>query len=553
MSVKNLVTQDELRTTIDSLNALADNLNEHVNQSLSLAHGWNIVDSTYLDTGGNYHTDFGSASTLVPIPGLFNTGVNNDGTLATIGTADQHWTLVQSADSRYPGPNTYINLSPPSSYTANGPNSQWINPANNSADSGGGGGVSGGTYIYRLTFNLTGLNAASAVIKGTWLSDNDTNSILLNGLVTGFQGGGSYGSPIGTFQFLLTGPFLPGVNTLDFVVGNDGGPCSLRVEISGKASVGGAFAVPGLFNTGVKSDGTLAAPGTIDQHWTLVQSASPGNPGPNAYVITSPSSIWAKNTPLSQWIGPAANAGTVSSPLGLYVYRLTFDLTGYIPAATIVKGTFYTDDTPNKILLNGQATGVADTSTDDSNSWQHGMAFVITTGFQVGINTLDFYVTNSNNVSGLQVVIKGTSPKAGSNLTSRVLRLTVGGNVLYIPCQQSGGMDGVADPAIPVFTGIVSPQSADPATDLTVGSPTPAELVTAFASVLNAISGASSNTLLQHAGSAAESVHSGISWQPDQVFTTGGYLAGRRSVNILINGVQYKIVADNNISGPLNA
>ncbi len=546
MSFKHLVTQDELRTTIDSLNALADNLDEHVNQSLSKAHGWNIIDSTYLDTGGNYHTDFGNQSTLVSIPGLYNTGVNNNNTLANPGSTDQHWTMIQSASKTYPGPAAVIETPLKPTYATDGPNSQWIGAAV-------AGNVTGGTYKFRISFDLTGLNAASAIISGRWAVDNHATALLLNGNSTGYTLPGSTWTQQPTSQFQLSGPFLPGVNTLDFVVVGTGGPASLRVEINGKAAVGGAFSIPGIYNTGVNSDGTLARLGSADQHWTLIQSSSPTFYGPNAYVVNPLDSTWAKNTAISPWIGPSVGSGSTNFPSGSYTYRLTFNLTGYVPGATVLKGTFVSDDLTTAVLLNGQVTGVTNTPLGTTKSKSFTWSFVITSGFLAGVNTLDFVVNNATTHTGLRVEITGTAPKSGSGQVSRVLRLTVGGTVLYIPCQQSGGLDGTLDPAIPVFTGIVSPQSADPATDLTVGSPTSTELVTTFADVLSAISGAASDTLLQHAGSPAETVHSGISFQPDQVFTTGGFLAGRRTVNILISGVQYKIVADTNLSGPLNS
>ena len=540
MSFKTLVTQDELRTTIDSLNALADNLDEHVNQSLSKGHGWNIVNSVYLDSGGNYHTDFGSASSLVSIPGLFNTGVNNNGTLANPGTVDQHWVLTQSASTTYHPPTVYIQNPLHSGYASNGPNSQWIGLPPSGNDS-----VSHGTYIFRITIDLTGLNPATAVISGVWACDDKTTSVLLNGNITGFTLGTGSWTKQPAAKFVFTGPFLPGVNTLDFVISNSGGgECTLRVEIAGKAAVGGARAIPGLWNTGVNASNVVLPQNSTELHWTLAHSSDPLNPGPNLYLMKLGGS-YAANSALSAWIGPR-KSGDV--PAGLYTYRLTFDLTGLNPNTAILKGQFWSNDITQNAYINGISLGITNTNAGKT----YPVTFVITTGFLSGINTLDFIVNTNTQDSGFRAEISGTAVQAGSGLTSCVLRLTVGGNVLYIPCQQSGGMDGIPDSVIRAFTGIVSPQSADPATDLTVGSPTSTELVTTFADVLSAISGSASDTLLQHAGSSAESVHSGISFQTDQVFTTGGYLVGRRSVNILIDGIQYKIVADNNLSGPLS-
>lgn len=546
MANKHLVTQGELNNTIAGLGALADNLSQHVNQSFSEAHGWSIVDSAYFDTGGNYHTDFGNNSTLVPIPGVYNTGVNNDNTLATPGSVDLHWTLVQSASKTYPGPDAPIITPLPSGYASSGPNSQAIGARVS-------GTVSDGTYKFRLTFNLTGLNAATAIINGVWSSDNTTKAVLLNGNTTGYTCGSGTQKKQPANQFQLNGGFLPGVNTLEFVVSNSDGPVSLRVELTGRAAVGGVFSIPGVYNTGVTDSGSLDTLGGPDKHWTLIQSADSGNPGPNAIVISKLDPTWSPNTSVSQWIGPRTDA-SVNAPAGDYVYRLTFDLTGYIASTALVKGTFVSDDITTQVLLNGQVTGVTNTTTNLSNTKKYTTSFVLASGFQAGTNTLDFKVNNkSGGGTGLRVELTGTASPSGTNVTSRVLRLTIGGEVFYIPAQLSGGIDGQADPTIQQSSGIVSPQSADPAYDLTVGSPTVARIVTAFADTLNAISQSASDALVEHAGSAAESVHGGLSWQTEQTFTSAAYLVGRRTVNITIDGVPYKIVADTNVKGPLNS
>jgi hypothetical protein len=553
MAFKNLVTQGELKETITGLNALAANLSEHVNQSLSRAHGWSILDSQYFDTGGNYHTDSGTALSLTSIPGLYSTGVNNDGTLAAPGTADSHWTLIQSPDSNWRGPAAYI--LPVSAYPNSGPavNSQWLGPASSYIN------VAGGTYKYRISFNLAGLNPVTAIITGLWQSDNQTISILLNGLQTGYQLGDSSWTTPPKAKFQLTGPFLPGLNTLDFIVNNSStSPSGLRVELTSVVSPVGAVMVPGIFNTGVNNDGSLASLGSADQHWSLILSADPAAPGPNAYICTNNDPTWAKNTSVSQWIGPKAQG---ISHTGNYAFRLSFNLTGYVAATAVLKGTFVSCDTIYQVLLNGQVTGINNglPGTNNPNTKKYTTAFIIITGFQAGLNTLDFYLYKSSlsigstTNTGIKVEIKGIAAKSGSELVSRVLRLTIAGNVFYIPAQASGGMDGTLDPVIPPFNGIISLQSADPATDLTTGSPTSAELVTTFAAALNAVAGAASDALLQHAGIPAENVHGGLSWQQDSIVTTGGYVVGRRSINLAINGVQYKLVADTNLTGPLNS
>jgi len=544
MASKTLVTQDELKQTIAGLNALADNLNEHVNQSLSKGHGWSIIDTPYLDSGGIYHTDFGQSG-ATSIPGIANTGVNNDGTLASPGSIDQHWTLILSPDPSFPGPNAFVSSPKKANWSSNGPISQWISPAADATKN-----RKGGSYKYRLSFNLSGLNPASAVVKGSWVSDNNTTAVLLNGVTTGLTGPANFGSqPSAGSQFYFNSGFTTGVNTLDFIVNNgSGSPTGIRVEITGTASAGGVFAVPTVYGTGLNDNRTLATQGVADPHWTLILSASGLNPGPTAYVLKAPlDGSWQGNTSASQWIGVLPN-GTQSPGLGAYAFRTTFDLTGFTPNTVILKGQFNVDDSVTQVLLNGIAVASFPKGNKKTIS-----SFLISSGFVSGVNTLDIHTKNTATHTGLRVDMSATGSKSGSGLTSRVLRLNIGGNVFYFPCQASGGLDGTPDPAIPSFTGIISPQSADPATDLTVGSPTPGQLITTFSDQLNAISGAASDTLVQHAGSAAEHVHGGLSFQQDSVVTSAGYLVGRRTVNILIDGVQYKIVGDFNPNGPINS
>lgn len=122
------------------------------------------------------------------------------------------------------------------------PGTQWINPYGDGTVD-----APGGVYDYQTTFNLTGLNPLTAVLTGDFAADNDA-MIFLNGVYTGiFTSDGGHGSGHGFEQltpFTISCPlgtcgsgFLPGINTLDFMVTNqDSSPTGLEVEISGTAS-----------------------------------------------------------------------------------------------------------------------------------------------------------------------------------------------------------------------------------------------------------------------------------------------------------------------------
>jgi PEP-CTERM motif-containing protein len=128
-------------------------------------------------------------------------------------------------------------------WVANDSDSKWIGPtlgSGSDADSNG----PVGTYVYRTTFNLAGLDPATASITGLWSTDNPGLDILINGISTG-QAIPSSTAFTALFPFSITSGFLPGPNTLAFVLSNEGGPTGLRVDsIAGTAQPIGGAPVP---------------------------------------------------------------------------------------------------------------------------------------------------------------------------------------------------------------------------------------------------------------------------------------------------------------------
>ena len=180
----------------------------------------------------------GCALNGASIPGLFNTGVGADGAMLGNGAIDSHYRLVQSDDPAAPGPAVRVvnDTSSPISngpWMANGPSSKWVAP---SADQNVGNAP--GRYTFRISFDLTGLDPASAVVTGRWNTDNDGVDILLNGHSLGI----TKGTDFATFSpaFSITNFFTAGSNALDFVVLNYSqgiNPTALRAEISGTAAI----------------------------------------------------------------------------------------------------------------------------------------------------------------------------------------------------------------------------------------------------------------------------------------------------------------------------
>lgn len=171
-------------------------------------------------------------------------------------------------------------------------------------------------------------------------------------------------------------------------------------------SVMHAHAVPiPVFNTGVDSGGALAAEGSVDLHYTLILSADldPSQNGPEAYVVQSPRPAPYVNTATAQYIAPDPNQNFGECcAAGNYTYQTTFDLTGLDPSTATLSGTWRTDDGGLDILINGTSTGQTAVVHTDT-------AFSINSGFNAGVNTLDFQINNVSGPSGLRVSVAGTA------------------------------------------------------------------------------------------------------------------------------------------------
>jgi hypothetical protein len=194
---------------------------------------------------------------MASIPGLFNTGVDNsDNLLPTDAKAqpqvDPHYSVTfQATPGGNPAPpavayavlqNGYPIGSP--WWTPNLSDSQWIAPHANENSLPGQGGVSepAGYFTYETTFNLTGLDPATAAITGQYSDDDRMVKVLLNGSAVGVslpptdaRGADFY--TMHTFTISNTANFQPGINRLDFVVQNASplgqqNPSGLQVEFT---------------------------------------------------------------------------------------------------------------------------------------------------------------------------------------------------------------------------------------------------------------------------------------------------------------------------------
>jgi PEP-CTERM motif len=174
---------------------------------------------------------------------IFNTGQNSDGTVATQGIADPHYTN---------NPNTVFVLSSPNAaWVAPDLNAEYVGP-----DAGDGSAFDGGNYTldYLVSFDLTGFDLATVVIDGKWSTDNAGNDIAINGASTGFTSPG-FSSFTG---FSISSGFVPGVNTLDFNWANSGGPGGLLVEFTSATGTSASTPEPATITMLAAGLGALA-------------------------------------------------------------------------------------------------------------------------------------------------------------------------------------------------------------------------------------------------------------------------------------------------------
>ncbi len=164
-----------------------------------------------------------------PITSLFNTGVDELGAPLPNNAAELHYSLIDvpsgTTDLRVANAANGFPIGP---WVGDNTISAWIGPKSGSDLDG-----PVGNYDYRTTFILAGLNPASASISGQWSVDNYGIDILLNGVSTGFAAAGFQSF----YSFAINSGFADGVNTLDFIVNNQGGPTGLRTEMAGVAEV----------------------------------------------------------------------------------------------------------------------------------------------------------------------------------------------------------------------------------------------------------------------------------------------------------------------------
>ena len=164
---------------------------------------------------------------LEAIPSLHNTGLDAAGLPIAGGSIDPFWTLVTNPD----GASTDVfvgNAGFPGAWMANSATSKWVGPRANLGD-----GMAGGDYAYRTTFDLTRRDTNTVIIVGRWASDNWGTPVRLNGTEVSVPPSFNHNAWTTFTLASSNATFLPGVNTLDFVVNNElAGATGLRLEFT---------------------------------------------------------------------------------------------------------------------------------------------------------------------------------------------------------------------------------------------------------------------------------------------------------------------------------
>ncbi len=143
---------------------------------------------------------------------LFNTGVDAGGNVLSGGSADPHWTIVAGTGISSPTP-AIVLTNPVGTYATSG-DSRWVW---RNADGSG-----GGSNTFRLVFDLTGHDPATALLSGYWGADNG-GRIQLNGADAAGSGALALTEITESnfnvlHAFAISSGFVAGLNTLDFVV-----------------------------------------------------------------------------------------------------------------------------------------------------------------------------------------------------------------------------------------------------------------------------------------------------------------------------------------------
>lgn len=217
------------------------NITDATNSSLSLITVTKAAEADYTvvlaNGSGSVTSAVARLAVFETITTLYNTGLDGGHVALADGLSDPHYQIITNADgapisSIVEDSTTFPIVTGP--WLLNTASSKWVGPRFNTAGAAGLN-AGNGIYVYRTTFDLSDRDPSTVVIQGRWSTDNEGLDIRLNGVSLGL---------VNTAQFTVwttftidtnTTTFLPGVNTIDFVVQKvdaGAGYTGLRVEFT---------------------------------------------------------------------------------------------------------------------------------------------------------------------------------------------------------------------------------------------------------------------------------------------------------------------------------
>jgi hypothetical protein len=146
-----------------------------------------------------------------PIPGVFNTGVSNNGVVLTAGAADPHYVVKAAAQGTVGAPATAMSAN--GAWLANDAASAWISVTNSGAVN-----IQPGGYDFLTGFSLNDFFPSRTRLDLRIAADNQVTNVLLNGVPTGL---GYVGFALLSGPLTLNSGFVAGTNTVEFRTVND--------------------------------------------------------------------------------------------------------------------------------------------------------------------------------------------------------------------------------------------------------------------------------------------------------------------------------------------
>jgi hypothetical protein len=163
------------------------------------------------------------------VPAVYSTGVDDHGTVLPGGAGDPHWLVVAGPGVLLPRDAVIPWNQTPGGEHYPYSDAMWI------ASDSSGDAPNMAVFVYQQQFDLGAFDPSKFFITGHWSAD-DYGQILVNGapaIGTGELSLQDYGlSPNRAYNydwthgFTITGGFKPGLNTIEFEIGNSGGGAS---------------------------------------------------------------------------------------------------------------------------------------------------------------------------------------------------------------------------------------------------------------------------------------------------------------------------------------